>query len=1137
MNDFAHLHVHTEYSLLDGACRINELISTVKELGQSAVAITDHGVMYGAVDFFIEAKKQGIKPIIGCEVYVAARSRFDKVKEYDSVNYHLVLLCKNEIGYRNIIKLNSLAFTEGFYSKPRIDIELLKKYSEGLIALSGCLAGKIPQLLLDNSYDEAKSVAEELNEIFGQDNFYLEMQDHGIKEQQKVNAQLIRLSRETGIPLVATNDAHYVKREDSKVQNILLCIQTNKTIEEDNPIAFPNDEFYIKSYDEMAENLPFEALDNTTKIAQKCNFEFKFGEIKLPYFDVGAKDHFEFFKEKCFDGLYKKYGQDVDAKIIDRLKFELETIKQMGYIDYFLIVQDYVNFAKNSGIPVGPGRGSGAGSLAAYCIGITEVDPIKYNLLFERFLNPERVSLPDFDVDFCYIRRQEVVDYVIEKYGSDRVAQIVTFGTLAARAAVKDVGRALGLPYAFCDSVSKLIPRSFDITIESALKQSKELREMYQNDQRVQNIIDIAKKVEGMPRHASKHAAAVVISDRAVSDYVPLAKNDDSVVTQYTMTAIEKLGLLKMDFLGLRNLTVIDDTEKSIKKRFPNFSVKNIPENDKDTFNMMSNGLSDGVFQFESDGMKNVLQKLKPERLEDLIAVLSLYRPGPMQYIDTYIENRHNLEKIVYKTAQLEPILKETYGCIIYQEQVMQIFRLLAGYSLGKADIVRRAMSKKKHDVMLSEKETFITNCQKNGIDKNAAEELFDELTAFSSYAFNKSHAAAYGLVAYQTAYLKCHFPKDYMAALLSSVLENQSKLATYVAECARLGINISAPSVNDSDFYFTECEDGIRFGLLAVKNLGTTLIDNLIKERQKGKFKSMFDFCSRLGGKELNKRAIESLVKSGAMDCFGLSRKAMVQSIEQVYNIIQSEKRFSQGGQMGFFEILSDGRHNDFEIKNCEEYPQNELLQFEHEFTGLYFSGHPLNNFKKFAKLKNTVDISKILRLKDETSSEGKRVKFLGVIGNVKTKSTRNGQTMCFLSLEDNFGSLTVLVFPKLYEKFRTNIAKGKIVLISGKISVRDESDVEILCENIENAQSDDQIVDTKKVKQGIYIKVSSKAEFPVVTAILKKYSGNIPVVIVTENDSKRYNVPKNLYASFNDNLINELTIKYGKDNIKAIY
>lgn len=1137
MSDFAHLHVHTEYSLLDGACRLKDLISTVKNLGQSSVAITDHGVMYGAVDFYNEAKKQGIKAIIGCEVYVAPRTRFDKIKEFDLAYNHLVLLCKNEIGYKNLIKMVSLSFTEGFYSKPRIDIELLEKYNDGLIALSGCLAGKVQKLLVSNEYNEAKKYAEKLDSIFGRNNFYLEMQDHGIREQQIVNPQLIRISNETGIPLVATNDAHYVRKEDSKVQKILLCIQTNKTITEDNPIAFPTNEFYIKSKEEMLELFPEEAVENTVKIAERCNFEFKFGEIKLPYFDIGEKDHFEYFKEKCYKGLYNKYGNNPDKKILNRLEYELITIKNMGYIDYFLIVQDYVNFAKHQNIPVGPGRGSGAGSLAAYCVGITEVDPIKYNLLFERFLNPERVSMPDFDVDFCQLRRQEVVDYVIKKYSSERVAQIVTFGTLAARAAVKDVGRALGYPYQFCDTVAKLIPRALDITIETAIEQSNELKKLYETDEKAKNLLDLAKKVEGMPRHASKHAAAVVISDKAVSDYVPLSKNDDSIVTQYTMTGIEKLGLLKMDFLGLRNLTIIDDTIKSIKNKFPNFDINRIPENDKETFEMLSNGLSDGVFQFESEGMKNVLQMLKPEKIDDLIAVLSLYRPGPMQYIKTYINNRHNPENISYKTELLKPILNDTYGCIIYQEQVMQIFRSLAGYSLGKADIVRRAMSKKKHDVMISEKETFVKNCVENGINNKTAYELFEELTAFSSYAFNKSHAAAYGIVAYQTAYLKCHFPKDYMASLLSSVLDNQTKLSVYVAECNRMGIKILPPCINESGFNFTATDEGIRFGLLAVKNLGKALIGNLILERKNSKFNSIFDFCLKLNGKDLNKRALESLIKSGAMDCFGLTRKSMIQSIEPLYNAVESEKLYSSRGQLGFFDLIdnSKNKNSGFVIENLPEYSELELLEYEHEFTGLYFSGHPLNKYKNYFFKKQAVRITDILSYKDINALDKKQVTVLGIIGKIRTKLTKNNQTMAFVSLEDSLGYINVLVFPKIFEKNKNIIAKNNVCLIKGKITVRDENEVELLCEDIEIAEQDNES-NSPKFKKGLYIKINSSNELQKVKNILAKYHGNIPVVVVTEDSNKRYLVSEEFYVNNDNYLILQLENLFGKGNIKLI-
>ena len=808
--DFVHLHLHTEYSLLDGACRIEEICRAAKDLGQNAVAITDHGVMYGAIDFYKAAKKEGVKPIIGCEVYVAHSSRFNKDKNKDSGYNHLVLLCKNETGYKNLIKMVSLSFTEGFYFKPRIDKELLKNHSQGLIALSACLAGEIPSALMKGDYESAKEAVLWYKSVFGED-YYLELQNHGLEEQIKINPLIKQLSQETGVALVATNDVHYVKKQDAKMQKVLICIQTDKKLNEENPLAFSTDEFYLKPAEEM--NSLFAdtpcAIENTVKIAEKCNFDFELGHIKLPVFDIGDKNHFEFFREKCFEGLYKIKGENPPEEYVNRLNYELETINKMGYVDYYLIVQDFVNYAKNSNIPVGPGRGSGAGSLAAYCIGITGIDPIKYNLFFERFLNPERVSMPDFDIDFCYVNRQKVIDYVIKKYGSEKVAQIVTFGTMAARAAVRDVGRVMNIPYATCDRTAKLIPRTLGITIEKAIEETPDLKLLYNSDQEVKELLDMAKRVEGMPRHASTHAAGVVISDRAVWEYVPLALNDNSAVTQYTMTSLEELGLLKMDFLGLRNLTIIREAQNHIKKHQPNFHIDNIPLDDNETYKMMSEGFTDGIFQFESEGMKNVLRQFRPERIEDLTAILSLYRPGPMDSIPKYIHNRHNPKDIKYDTPLLKPILDVTYGCIVYQEQVMQIFRTLAGYSLGRADIVRRAMSKKKHDVMKNEKQAFIygqkdengniicTGAVNNGVSEKAAEKIFDEMSAFSSYAFNKSHAAAYSFVSYQTAYLKCHYPKEYMSALMSAALDDSNKIAFYTAECNRLGLKVLPPHIN----------------------------------------------------------------------------------------------------------------------------------------------------------------------------------------------------------------------------------------------------------------------------------------------------------------------------------------------------
>lgn len=994
---FVHLHLHTQYSLLDGACRFGQLFDAAKANGQTAVAITDHGNMFGAIEFYKEAKKHGIKPIIGCEVYVAVRSRHDKVHSIDSERHHLVLLCENETGYKNLIKMVSEAWTSGFYVKPRVDKELLEKYHEGIIALSGCLAGEIARKLVARDYDGAKQTALWYNSVFGQGNYYLEMQNHGLKEQLEIIPMLAKLSEETGIPLVATNDVHYVKKEDAKTQKVLICIQTNHTIDEETGIEFGTDDFYLKSEAEMLElfnNYP-QAVKNTQIIADRCNVEFEFHKTKLPHFDVpDGRDHFDYFREKCYEGLYKNYGENPDKKYIERLDYELSVIKNMGYVDYFLIVADFINYAKSKDIPVGPGRGSGAGSIAAYCMGITGIDPMKYNLIFERFLNPERVSMPDIDVDFCYVRREEVIDYVIRKYGADHVAQIVTFGTMAARAAIRDVGRVLGIAYNTVDAVSKQIPRELDITIDKALKKNAELKKMYDSDPKINELVDLAKAVEGMPRHASKHAAGVVITDRPVSEYVPLAKNDDSVVTQYTMTTIEELGLLKMDFLGLRTLTVIDDCVKAVREREPSFSIKNIPLDDEKTYDLFRNGDTYGVFQCESAGLRRVLSRLKPNNLEDIIAVISLYRPGPMDSIDTYIENRHNPERVKYKTEMLRPILEVTNGCMVYQEQVMEIFRSLAGYSLGRADIVRRAMSKKKHDVMEKERTTFIEGCGKNGISKETANSIFDDMTSFASYAFNKSHSAAYALVAYQTAYLKCHYLSEFMAALMTSVIDWTDKVTMYISECNRMGIEVLRPDVNFSQAQFTTDFGKIRFGLLAVKNLGRNFIDAIYKERcLNGKYTSFYDFVKRVYSKDFNKRAVESLIKCGALDSFSLNRREMMLNLGSVISSVEATKRRNIDGQIGLFDLGGVQDNSSPEISHTEEFDRLEMLGYEKETTGLYISGHPMAEYSELSKRIKAAPISDLLEAAgDEVSlyKDGAYVKAFGIISSVKKKITK---------------------------------------------------------------------------------------------------------------------------------------------------
>ncbi len=1149
MKGFVHLHVHSEYSLLDGACRIGPMLDAVKEIGQNAVAITDHGSMYGVIDFYKEAKKRGIKPIIGCEVYVAARTRFDKTHGIDSEHNHLVLLCKDEKGYKNLLHLVSQAYVEGFYGKPRVDRELLQQHNEGLIALSACLAGEIPRALIRNDYEAAKNTGLWYKETFGQENFYLELQDHNIPEQKMINPQIIRLARECDIPLVVTNDAHYIKREDSRAHNVLLCIQTNQTVESQKSFEFPSDEFYIKTEQEMRALFPevAEAADNTVKIAERCNLEFEFGKLYLPHFEVpGNADHFEYFKELCYEGLKKRYGENPDKEIVDRLDYELETINKMGYIDYFLIVHDFVRHAKEKGIPVGPGRGSGAGSLAAYCIGITGIDPIRYNLLFERFLNPERVSMPDFDIDFCYERRQEVIDYVINKYGKDHVAQIITFGTMASRAAIRDVGRALGIPYATVDAIAKMIPFEPGMTIERALTASPELSQRYLQEPQIRELIDMAKNLEGMPRHASTHAAGVVITEKPVSHYVPIQKNDEAIVTQFPMTTLEELGLLKMDFLGLRYLTVIDDCCKAIRKHTPDFSLDKMPLDDKAVYDMLAEGYADGVFQFESVGMRSVLMSLKSVSIDDLIAVISLYRPGPMDSIPTYIENRHNPDKIKYKHPLLEPILKVTYGCIIYQEQVMQIFRELAGFSYGRADIVRRAMSKKKADVMEKERKNFIygivredgtTECEgaiRRGVPEKVAEEIFNDMSSFAAYAFNKSHAAAYAQISYQTAYLKCHYPKEYMAALLTSVLDNSDKIAAYINECQRLGISVLPPDINESDEGFTVSGDNIRFGLLAIKNLGRSFLQEVKREREAGgKFTSFYDFCRRMHGKELNRRALESLIMCGALDSLDHNRREMLMSYESLLDELDSIKKSNVEGQIGLFDGFAGAEVGGLpHIPKMEEFPINELLAMEKKTCGLYLSGHPLTEFAETA-LK--IKASKIGEVKQSVKENTGRyidsasVRLLGIVNSVKLKTTkRDDSTMAFVTFEDMTGTIELIVFPRTLSDYAGILKEGNILVIDGRISSREDEEAKIICERVEMASKD------YEAKNKLYLRVpfSDSREFYNAIEIMQNYKGSTPIVFYF-TDKKTYFTYKAFSVNADSQCIDRLKAVLGDENV----
>ena len=1153
--NFTHLHLHTEYSLLDGACRIEGLMQRVKALGQTAVAITDHGVMYGCVDFYKAAKKVGVKPIIGCEVYVATRTRFDKVNRIDGSN-HLVLLCKNETGYKNLIKMVSAGFTEGFYNKPRVDHELLEEYHEGLICLSACLAGEIPQALLAGDYEKAKNLARYYEDLFGKGNYYIEIQDHGLDEQRTVLPLLVRLSRETGIPLVATNDAHYLEKEDSRMQHILICIQTNKTVNDDDVLEFGTDEFYVKSNDEMYELFSAwpEACENTNRIAEMCSFDFEFGVTKLPYFVApDGMDNKEYFVKLCRDGLLRRYGADVPEDIRARLDYEISIIDRMGYINYYLIVFDFINYAKSQGIPVGPGRGSGAGSLAAYCVGITNIDPIKYNLLFERFLNPERVSMPDFDIDFCYERRQEVIDYVIRKYGADHVAQIVTFGTMAARAAIRDVGRVLDMPYGTVDGIAKLVPMEPKMTLTKALSIARELKARYDADPQVKELIDMSLKLEGMPRHASTHAAGGVITRGAAGEYVPLATNDGNPVTQFTMTTIEELGLLKMDFLGLRTLTVIDDAEKMIRKREPGFSMDAVPYDDQRVYAMLNAGETEGVFQMESGGMTQAVMGLQSKSLEDIIAIISLYRPGPMESIPTYIANRHNPGNVKYKTPQLEHILDVTNGCIVYQEQVMQICRELAGFSYGQADLVRRAMSKKKHDVMEKERQHFVhgntepghecAGCVANGISEAVANAIFDDMSSFASYAFNKAHAAAYAVVAYQTAYLKRHYPREFMAALLTSVLDNTGKVIEYTAECQRMGIRVLPPDINASDAGFTVEGKDIRFGLLALKNVGRNLIATVVRERSGTPYRSLYDFCKRLHGTEINRRAVESMIKSGAFDNLETKRRSMMDGVEGILKRVESEARRNLDGQIDLFGALDgeqESGRNVYKLPDSgEEYPYDILLQMEKEVSGLYLSGHPLDHYRPVIEKVSTCRISELVGENAHAYDE-QNVTLVCTVVRTKTINTKAGGMMAFITVEDLSGSMEVLAFPKVLLAASEAVHDNAVVVIKGRVSYKEDEPSKLIADSIVDVEcyEPDKIkTDIKSTKNGLWLKLSSmrSESFEETKNLLQIFEGNFPVYMYFEDTKQRMLAPKSLWCTQSDLLVSELERVLGAGNVKV--
>ncbi len=1159
---FAHLHLHTEYSLLDGACRIERLLDKIQELGQTAVAITDHGCMYGVIDFYKAAKKRGIKPILGCEVYVAKRTRFDKVHELDSENRHLVLLCENETGYRNLIAMVSKGWTEGFYNRPRVDFELLEQYHEGLIALSACLAGEIPRALSRNDYAGAKEAALRYREIFGPENFFLELQDHGLEEQHYVNPQILRLAREASIPLVVTNDCHYIEKEDSAMHHVLICIQTGRTVEDKDALEFGSDEFFVKSEAEMRALFPElpEAADNTAKIAERCQVEIEFGVTKLPRFDPpDGGDSESFFRRLCLDGLKNRYGEEPEQSLFDRLEYEISVISQMGYVNYYLIVWDFIRYAKSVGIPVGPGRGSGVGSLAAYCVGITNVDPIRYGLLFERFLSPERVSMPDFDIDFSDERRDEIISYVLEKYGTDHVAQIVTFGTLAARGALRDVGRAMAIPYNKVDQVAKQVPMELNMTLNEALKRSQSLRTQYENDSQIRDLIDMARKVEGMPRHASTHAAGVVITDKPVMEYVPLAKNDDAVVTQFTKNAIEELGLLKMDFLGLRNLSVIDNAQKLIRGEHPEFSIETVPDDDPETFRMLQRGETSGVFQFESGGMTRLTVQAGPESIEDLTAIVSLYRPGPMQFIPMYVENCRNPEKVKYIHEKLRPILEVTYGCIIYQEQVMQIFRDLAGYSLGRADIVRRAMAKKKRDVLEKEREVFlhgqqredgsweVEGCLNRGVEQAVAEELFREMENFASYAFNKSHAAAYAVVAYQTAYLKCHYPREYMASLLSSVLGWAGKVAEYMEECKRLRISVLPPHVNESDAGFTVAGETIRYGLLAVKNLGRAVILRMVEERrQGGAFTSFYNFCKRMAGKDLNRRAIESLIKCGALDGLGNNRREMLLSLESVLSSLETDKRRNLEGQVGFFDTPGAEEGGEPALQKAEEFSTGDKLAMEKEVTGMYLTGHPMMDYAALYQTGRYVRSDEILRSGEGESGpyrDGQQVTLLVMITELRKKSTKNGGTMAFLTLEDMYGAMTGLVFAKTLEGFAGLLEEGAVVEVFGRLSFVEDREPELVCSRFSRPGQSAPGSGERPAAQsgssgrpGLYLKLASK-EDPSYQKAMRYLSifdeGRSDVYLFFRDSEKLMKAPARFRTELNDVLLSALKKLLGEENV----
>lgn len=1147
---FAHLHVHTEYSLLDGSNKIKEYVARVKELGMNSAAITDHGVMYGVIDFYREARKQGINPILGCEVYVAPNSRFDReVTGGDDRYYHLVLLAENNEGYENLTKIVSKGFVEGYYYKPRVDKELLRTYHKGIIALSACLAGEVPRYLTKGMYEEAKDRALEYQEIFGKGNYFLELQDHGIPDQQLVNQQLMKLSQETGIELVATNDVHYTYADDAKAHDILLCIQTGKKLADENRMRYEGGQYYVKSEEEMAALFPYarQALENTQKIADRCSVEIEFGVTKLPKYDVPeGYTSWEYLQKLCYEGMDQRY-RTPSQELKDRLAYELDTIRHMGYVDYFLIVWDFIKYAKDHGIAVGPGRGSAAGSIVSYCLGITTIDPIHYQLLFERFLNPERVSMPDIDVDFCYERRQEVIDYVTRKYGKDCVAQIVTFGTLAARGVIRDVGRVMDLPYAYVDSIAKMIPQELGITIDKALQMNPELRKLYESDETVTHLIDMAKRLEGLPRHCSMHAAGVVICQKPVEEYVPLSRAaDGTITTQFIMTTLEELGLLKMDFLGLRTLTVIQNAVQLARKKQPDLQIDKIDYNDKAVLDYIGTGKTEGIFQLESGGMKNFMKELQPHSLEDVIAGISLYRPGPMDFIPQYIRGKNDRSSITYDCPQLEPILAPTYGCIVYQEQVMQIVRDLAGYTLGRSDLLRRAMSKKKAAVMEKERKTFVygdeetgvPGCIKNGIDEQTANKIYDEMIDFAKYAFNKSHAAAYAVVSYQTAWLKYYYPVEYMAALMTSVIDNPTKVAEYIYVCRQMEIRILPPDINKGEADFSVDGGDIRYGLAAIKSIGRPVIRAIVNDRKElGEFRNLEDFITRISSRELmNKRLVENLIKAGALDVLGGTRKQFMSIYIQIVDHMQQEKKNSMVGQMSLFDVVSEEQKEEFQIRmpDVGEYTKENLLGFEKEVLGVYVSGHPLEPYEEeWRKVisATTADFQVDPEVGYTKVRDGAREIIGGIIAEKTVKHTKTNQMMAFLTVEDLFGTVEVVVFPRDYEKYRQYLEEDNKIFVKGRVSEEDDKASKLICEKI---------LPFGQKKKELWIQFPDKETYLEEEAITYGYladsEGNDEVMIYCEKEKIVKKLPANKNISINPQILSRLMNHFGENRVKVV-